>query len=205
MKRKSFVGILMVIAAALVLPACGQMEWQRWMPEERAGQAVISGNVRFTDGYVQSAAVCLLVDEGLRQSFVLDGASGSFEGSEVQAAPWAAELALPLTAAELALPMTAAEMERFAETCRQWMLEEHGEIAVFDVSFDAEKAAELATRTAQALLSSVGSGPPLTYSIADARLGETDGQGLTENALGLGMILSLEGTAGVCRQIIILP
>ena len=82
MKRKSFVGILMVIAAALVLSACGQMEWQRWMPEERAGQAVISGNVRFTDGYVQSAAVCLLVDEGLRRSFVLDGASGSFEGSE---------------------------------------------------------------------------------------------------------------------------
>lgn len=196
MKRKSFVGILMVIAAALVLSACGQMEWQRWMPEERAGQAVISGNVRFTDGYVQSAAVCLLVDEGLRQSFVLDGASGSFEGSEVQAAPWAAELALP---------MTAAEMERFAETCRQWMLEEHGEIAVFDVSFDAEKTAELPMRTAQALLSSVGSGAPLTYSIADARLGETDGQGLTENALGLGMILSLEGTAGVCRQIIILP
>lgn len=196
MKRKSFVGILMVIAAALVLSACGQMEWQRWMPEERAGQAVISGNVRFTDGYVQSAAVCLLVDEGLRQSFVLDGASGSFEGSEVQAAPWAAELALP---------MTAAEMERFAETCRQWMLEEHGEIAVFDVSFDAEKTAELSMRTAQALLSSVGSGAPLTYSIADARLGETDGQGLTENALGLGMILSLEGTAGVCRQIIILP
>lgn len=196
MKRKSFVGILMVIAAALVLSACGQMEWQRWMPEERAGQAVISGNVRFTDGYVQSAAVCLLVDEGLRQSFVLDGASGSFEGSEVQAAPWAAELALP---------MTAAEMERFAETCRQWMLEEHGAIAVFDVSFDAEKTAELPTRTAQALLSSVGSGAPLTYSIADARLGETDGQGLTENALGLGMILSLEGTAGVCRQIIILP
>lgn len=196
MKRKSFVGILMVIAAALVLSACGQMEWQRWMPEERAGQAVISGNVRFTDGYVQSAAVCLLVDEGLRQSFVLDGASGSFEGSEVQAAPWAAELALP---------MTAAEMERFAETCRQWMLEEHGEIAVFDVSFDAEKTAELPMRTAQALLSSVGSGAPLTYSIADARLGETDGQGLTENALGLGMILSLEGSAGVCRQIIILP
>lgn len=196
MKRKSFVGILMVIAAALVLSACGQMEWQRWMPEERAGQAVISGNVRFTDGYVQSAAVCLLVDEGLRQSFVLDGASGSFEGSEVQAAPWAAELALP---------MTAAEMERFAETCRQWMLEEHGEIAVFDVSFDAEKTAELPMRTAQALLSSVGSGPLLTYSIVDARLGETDGQGLTENALGLGMILSLEGTAGVCRQIIILP
>ena len=196
MKRKSFVGILMVIAAALVLSACGQMEWQRWMPEERAGQAVISGNVRFTDGYVQSAAVCLLVDEGLRQSFVLDGASGSFEGSEVQAAPWAAELAFP---------MTAAEMERFAETCRQWMLEEHGEIAVFDVSFDAEKTAELPMRTAQALLSSVGSGAPLTYSIADARLGETDGQGLTENALGLGMILSLEGTAGVCRQIIILP
>lgn len=196
MKRKSFVGILMVIAAALVLSACGQMEWQRWMPEERAGQAVISGNVRFTDGYVQSAAVCLLVDEGLRQSFVLDGASGSFEGSEVQAVPWAAELALP---------MTAAEMERFAETCRQWMLEEHGEIAVFDVSFDAEKTAELPMRTAQALLSSVGSGAPLTYSIADARLGETDGQGLTENALGLGMILSLEGTAGVCRQIIILP
>lgn len=196
MKRKSFVGILMVIAAALVLSACGQMEWQRWMPEERAGQAVISGNVRFTDGYVQSAAVCLLVDEGLRQSFVLDGASGSFEGSEVQAAPWASELALP---------MTAAEMERFAETCRQWMLEEHGEIAVFDVSFDAEKTAELPMRTAQALLSSVGSGAPLTYSIADARLGETDGQGLTENALGLGMILSLEGTAGVCRQIIILP
>ena len=196
MKRKSFVGILMVIAAALVLSACGQMEWQRWMPEERAGQAVISGNVRFTDGYVQSAAVCLLVDEGLRQSFVLDGASGSFEGSEVQAAPWAAELALS---------MTAAEMERFAETCRQWVLEEHGEIAVFDVSFEAEKAAELPMRTAQALLSSVGSGAPLTYSIADARLGETDGQGLTENALGLGMILSLEGTAGVCRQIIILP
>ena len=196
MKRKSFVGILMVIAAALVLSACGQMEWQRWMPEERAGQAVISGNVRFTDGYVQSAAVCLLVDEGLRQSFVLDGASGSFEGSEVQAAPWAAELALP---------MTAAEMERFAETCRQWMLEEHGESAVFDVSFDAEKTAELPMRAAQALLSSVGSGAPLTYSIADARLGETDGQGLTENALGLGMILSLEGTAGVCRQIIILP
>ena len=196
MKRKSFVGILMVIAAALVLSACGQMEWQRWMPEERAGQAVISGNVRFTDGYVQSAAVCLLVDEGLRQSFVLDGASGSFEGSEVQAAPWAAELALP---------MTAAEMERFAETCRQWMLEEHGKIAVFDVSFDAEKTAELPMRTAQDLLSSVGSGAPLTYSIADARLGETDGQGLTENALGLGMILSLEGTAGVCRQIIILP
>lgn len=196
MKRKSFVGILMLIAAALVLSACGQMEWQRWMPEERAGQAVISGNVRFTDGYVQSAAVCLLVDEGLRQSFVLDGASGSFEGSEVQAAPWAAELALP---------MTAAEMERFAETCRQWMMEEHGEIAVFDVSFDAEKTAELPMRTAQALLSSVGSGAPLTYSIADARLGETDGQGLTENALGLGMILSLEGTAGVCRQIIILP
>lgn len=196
MKRKSFVGILMVMAAVLVLAGCAQPEGRRWVPEERAGQAVISGNVRFTDGHVQSATVRLLEEDARQRTFVLDGASGNFSEHE----SWESD-----GAEELALPMTAADMERFAEVCRQWMLEEYAQIAVFDVSFAAEKTEELPAQTAQTLLSSVGSGPPITYSIAGARLAETDGPGLTENALGLGSITAPESEGRLSRTVILVP